>query len=71
MLAMSDVIHKARANAKVLLVVVLTVTVLGSAVAVVWPQVATWLAVDRCLDAGGRYDYASNACSFTEPAPRQ
>ncbi|MFZ1642059.1 MAG: hypothetical protein WAV07_11665 [Candidatus Contendobacter sp.] len=71
MLAMSGVNHKSRANAKVMLAVVLTVIVLAFAVVAVWLRIATWLAVDRCLDAGGRYDYANSACSFAEPAPRQ
>jgi hypothetical protein len=23
-----------------------------------------WLAIDRCLDAGGRWNYATRACEF-------
>lgn len=71
MLTMPGLKQKFRANAKVVLVCVLAAIVLGFAVVTVWPRVAAWLAVDRCLDAGGRYDYAGNACSFAEPAPRQ
>jgi hypothetical protein len=27
----------------------------------------TWLQIDRCLDQGGRWDYASDSCEFAEP----
>jgi phosphotransferase system glucose/maltose/N-acetylglucosamine-specific IIC component len=60
-----------RAEAKVLLVVALIPLVLGLAVAVVWPQVEAWLASDRCLDAGGKYDYAANTCVLAQRRPQQ
>ncbi len=29
-----------------------------------WPDVAQYLAVDRCLDAGGSFDYKKNLCDL-------
>ncbi len=33
------------------------------------PDVRAWLAVDRCLDAGGSYDYETGSCTFAPAAP--
>jgi hypothetical protein len=27
-----------------------------------WPSARRWLAIDRCLDLGGRWDYAEERC---------
>lgn len=37
---------------------------------VVWAVIAmrTWLAVDRCLDSGGAYDYANETCTHLSNA---
>lgn len=63
--------HHFRAKANVLLTVALAPLVLGIAIAAVWPQVETWLVVDRCLDAGGKFDYAANSCLHVEQRPLQ
>ena len=34
------------------------------AVAVAWPFTAELVAVDRCLDAGGSFDYKTGQCDF-------
>jgi hypothetical protein len=57
-------------EAKLMLAVLLVPLAVGLAVALVWPNIDTWLAVDRCLDAGGKYDYAANACVLADRAPR-
>ena len=31
------------------------------------PRVARWLPVDRCLDAGGSYNYQSRICEGVRP----
>ena len=41
--------------------------VLGQAIA--WPFVAEYLAVDRCLAAGGNFDYDGARCDFGYPHP--
>src|SRR6266850_2882397 len=48
-----------------------TVAVLAAAGAVVlgWPAVAEFLAVDRCLDAGGSFNYAIGQCDFQANHP--
>ena len=53
-----------------MLAVLLVPLAVGLAVAVVWPKIDAWLAVDRCLDAGGKYDYTANACVLADRAPR-
>ena len=32
----------------------------------IWPLLAQFSAVDRCLDAGGSYDYINSVCDFAE-----
>jgi hypothetical protein len=36
-----------------------------------WQPVNDFLAVDRCLDAGGSYDYAKQVCDFNISHPIQ
>ena len=31
------------------------------------PRIARWLAVDRCLDAGGSYNYQTRICEGARP----
>ena len=38
-------------------------------VILIWPLLAEFVAVDRCLDAGGSYDYLSSTCGFAENHP--
>ena len=33
------------------------------------PDVRAWFAVDRCLDAGGSYDYEAGSCTLAPAAP--
>jgi hypothetical protein len=37
-----------------------------SVVTLVWAPLATFLAVDSCLDAGGSFNYASRVCDFEQ-----
>lgn len=51
-----------------------TVTLFGvalmlSAAALIWSPVATSLAVDSCVDAGGSYNYAAQVCDFERAHP--
>ena len=62
--------HHFGTEAKLMLAALLVPLAVGLAVAVVWPKIDAWLAVDRCLDAGGKYDYAANACVLGDRAPR-
>ena len=62
--------HHFGTEAKLMLAALLVPLAVGLAVAVVWPKIDARLAVDRCLDAGGTYDYAANACVLAARAPR-
>ena len=57
-------------EAKLMLGLVLVVVVLGLSMAVVWPRISMFLAVDRCLDSGGSFNYNSNQCEGAHEAPR-
>ena len=41
--------------------------VIGQAIA--WPFIAEYLAVDRCLAAGGSFDYDASRCDFGHSHP--
>jgi hypothetical protein len=45
----------------------LTVLGIGLVAAFVAPLVLSYLDVDRCLDAGGAYNYESNHCVYRDP----
>lgn len=45
--------------------VIVTVTVVLALTSGPW--VARQVAIDRCLDNGGRFDYEANECSGTRP----
>lgn len=51
-----------RGESNLMLASVLLLLALGFVAVLVGPSVATWIAVDRCLDAGGRYDYQTEKC---------
>ena len=34
------------------------------AILLIWFWNSEWLAIDRCLDGGGRWDEASGSCQF-------
>ena len=36
------------------------------AVGVIWSPLATFFAVDSCLDAGGSFDYVARVCDFEQ-----
>lgn len=37
-------------------------------VVIAWPRAARFLAVDQCLDNGGRWDDATGGCDYIHPA---
>ena len=39
------------------------------AVALAWPSISEFFAVDRCLDAGGSFNYATGLCDLTVNHP--
>jgi len=47
----------------------IAIAVLVIAAAVAWPFVAELAAVDRCLDAGGSFDYNVGQCDFKASHP--
>jgi len=57
-------------ESKIILALSLAPLALGLLVALVWPHVDAWLEVDRCLDAGGKYDHSSSVCVFADSDPR-
>lgn len=49
--------------------VVLAVLLLGVLAAIVVPQLVQFVAVDKCLDAGGAFDYANSTCQLEQKLP--
>ena len=45
----------------------LTILGIGLVAAFVIPGVLSYLAVDRCLDAGGAYNHESKHCVYRDP----
>lgn len=45
------------------------VVALVLALGLVWPFASEFVAVDRCLDADGSFDYAKNTCDFAISHP--
>jgi hypothetical protein len=39
---------------------------LAATVILAWPSVARFVAIDRCLDGGGAWNYALNVCCVSE-----
>lgn len=58
-----------RREAKLMVVVVLAVLLLGVLAAIFGPHLVQFVAVDKCLDAGGAFDYANSTCQFGHKAP--
>ena len=54
---------------KTRIVTLFGVALMLSAVALVWSPVATFLAVDGCLDSGGSFNYAFHECDFESSHP--
>jgi hypothetical protein len=50
-----------------MLAVLLVPIALGIIAAIVVPYLQTYLADDRCLDAGGSYDYKTESCIGVPP----
>jgi ABC-type phosphate/phosphonate transport system permease subunit len=48
---------------------IVVVPLLILAVVFAWPSVSEFFAVDRCLDAGGSFNYASDSCDLTTNHP--
>ena len=51
-----------RREGKFMLAVLLLPVAIGVLAAIVVPPVLSWLAVDRCLDSGGKYDHENSNC---------
>ena len=47
----------------------LAIAALAIGQAIAWPFVAEYLVADRCLDAGGSFDYDNARCDFGQPYP--
>jgi len=47
----------------------IAIAVLAVALAFAWPFAVEFVAVDRCLDAGGSFDYKSGQCDFKTNHP--
>lgn len=62
--------HHFRREAKLMVGLFVAVVLLGILAAMFGPQVAQYIAVDRCLDSGGRSNYASNTCEASDASPR-
>jgi hypothetical protein len=52
-------------------VVVLGVLLLAVGAVLGWSEVAQFFAVDRCLDAGGSFNYSAGACDFANSHPAE
>jgi hypothetical protein len=61
------IIPVVRKRTALALAVVVVVVALASSL----PRVRRWMAVDRCLDRGGSYDYVADRCDFeiSHPVP--
>ena len=51
-----------RREAKIMAAFIVGLVLVGLLVGVLAPRIAQSLAVDRCLDAGGRYNYQLRVC---------
>jgi hypothetical protein len=51
-----------RREAKIMAGFIVGLVVIGLLVGLLAPLIVQWLAVDRCLDAGGRYNYETRVC---------
>ncbi|MDD4930065.1 MAG: hypothetical protein PHP85_12435 [Gallionella sp.] len=54
--------HHFRREAKLMMGIFLFVLLLGLLVAVFAPKITQFIAVDKCLDAGGKFDYKEKVC---------
>jgi hypothetical protein len=57
-----------RREAKIMLGLIVGIVVAGLLVGLLLPRIAQWLAGDRCLDAGGTYNYHRRACEGARPS---
>jgi hypothetical protein len=46
---------------------VIGVVGIGLLLVLVAPRIGHWLAVDRCLDSGGSYNYQARVCEGARP----
>lgn len=49
-------------EARIMVALIIGVIGIGLLVALLAPRLMEWLAVDRCLDAGGSYNYQARVC---------
>ncbi|WP_317933369.1 hypothetical protein [Halioxenophilus sp. WMMB6] len=63
---MNTINHHFRREARIMLGVVLFVVALGLLIGLLMPHLFAFMAEDKCLDSGGRYDTQQHTC---EPAP--
>ena len=55
-------VQRSRGRSRFWLGAGIVLLVLALAVALFWPTLTRWNAIDRCLDSGGKYDYQHNSC---------
>jgi hypothetical protein len=48
---------------------VICILMLGIGLAFSWLGLSEFVAVDRCLDAGGRFDYLRHSCEMSDSRP--
>jgi hypothetical protein len=58
-----------RREGKLMAGVVLVVLLLGLLAAILIPPLMQFFAIDKCLDAGGAFDYATNTCQLEQKVP--
>ena len=63
--------HHFRREAKLMMSIFLLVLLLGLLIAVFAPKIMQFIAADKCLDAGGAFNYKTNACVGAENQPQE
>jgi hypothetical protein len=56
-----------RRQARIMVRLIIGVIGIGLLVALLAPRIGQWLAVDRCLDSGGSYNYQARVCEGARP----
>ena len=51
-----------RREAKIMVGFFVSIVAVGLLIGLLMPRIRLWVAVDRCLDAGGAYNYQARVC---------